>query len=37
MIEKAHPTNERFDWGRGQNVTKRNKFINGKLVPLNNY
>jgi hypothetical protein len=37
MIEKAHPTNERFDWGRGQGITKRNKFINGKLVPLNNY
>lgn len=32
--EKAHPTDGRLDWGRGQNVTKRNKFIDGKLVKI---
>lgn len=34
MIEKAHPTDGRFDWGRGQGVTKRNKYVGGKLYPL---
>ena len=34
IIEKAHPTDGNFDWGRFQGVTRRNKFINGKLVPI---
>lgn len=34
MIEKAHPTNGRFDWGRFQGVTRLNRFENGKLVPI---
>ena len=31
LIEKAHPTDGCLDWGRGQNVTVYNKFIDGKL------
>lgn len=34
LIEKAHPTNGNFNWGRFQGVTKRNRFIDGKLVPI---
>jgi hypothetical protein len=34
MIEKAHPTDGHFDWGRFQLVSKRNKFKGGKLVPI---
>jgi hypothetical protein len=34
ICEKAHPTDGSLDWGRGQNVTKRNKFIDGKLVKI---
>jgi len=34
MIEKAHPTDGNLNWGRFQGVTKRNKFKNGKLVPI---
>lgn len=34
MIEKADSINGCFYWGRGQNVTKYNKFINGKVVPI---
>lgn len=34
MIEKAHPTNGHLDWGRFQSVTKRNRFVDGYLVPL---
>lgn len=34
LCEKAHPTNANFDWGRFQRVSKRNKFINGKLVKI---
>jgi len=33
LIEKAHPTDGKLDWGRGQCVTKSFKFKNGKLVP----
>jgi hypothetical protein len=33
LLEKAHPTDGHLDWGRGQNMTKRYKFKNGKLVP----
>ena len=34
ILEKAHPTDGHLNWGRFQSVTKRNKFKNGKLVPL---
>lgn len=34
LYEKAHPTDGRLDWGRFQAVTKSNKFIDGKLVPI---
>lgn len=34
LIEKAHPTDPNLDWGRGQDVTKKCKFIEGKLVPI---
>lgn len=34
LIEKADPTNPRLNWGRGQAVTKRNRFENGKLTPI---
>lgn len=32
MIEKAHPTNNKLNWGRFQGVSRKNKFKNGKLV-----
>jgi len=32
---KAHPTDGRLNWGRGQGTSKYNKFIDGKLVPIN--
>jgi hypothetical protein len=34
MIERAHPTHERFDWGRYQEVSRENKFVRGELVPI---
>lgn len=34
LIEKADPTNGHLDWGRFQSVTKRNRFVDGYLVPL---
>lgn len=34
MSERAHPTDGNFNWGRGQQVSKRNKFKNGKLIPI---
>lgn len=33
LFERAHPTDSNFDWGRCQQVSKHNKFKNGKLVP----
>lgn len=35
ICEKAHPTNGSLNWGRGQKVTERNKFVDGKLIPIN--
>jgi hypothetical protein len=32
MIERAHPTDAKLDWGRFQGVTRTCKFKNGKLV-----
>ena len=34
LIEKAHPTDGRLNWGRFQGVSRRNEFVRGKLVPL---
>lgn len=34
MIEKAHPTDGAFDWGRFQGVSRRHRFEDGKLIPL---
>ena len=34
MCEKAHPTNGNLNWGRYQGVTKRNKFVDGKLISI---
>lgn len=34
LCEKAHPTDPSLDWGRGQWVTRRNRFENGELVPI---
>lgn len=34
LIEKAHATNGKLDWGRFQGVSRRNRFVDGKLVPL---
>jgi len=33
ILEKAHPTDASFDWGRGQDVTKKFRFVKGKLIP----
>jgi hypothetical protein len=34
LMEKAHNSDPRFDWGRFQYVTKYNRFVDGKLVPI---
>lgn len=34
LVEKAHPTDPAFDWGRFQAVSRYNEFRDGKLVPL---
>ena len=34
ISEKAHPTCGSLNWGRGQRVSQRNKFINGELKPI---
>ncbi len=34
ICEKAHPTNGSLEWGRGQRVTERNRFEDGKLIPI---
>lgn len=34
LIERAHPSDGKFNWGRFQGVTKTNKFKNGKLIPI---
>ena len=32
--ERAHAHDGRLDWGRFQRITKRNRFENGMLVPI---
>lgn len=34
LVEAAHPTDGRFRWGRGQDITKRYRWKNGKLIPI---
>ena len=34
FCETVHPTNPYFDWGVNQNVTKRFRFKDGRLEPL---
>ncbi len=34
LIEKADPTDPNLDWGRFQGVSRRNKFVDGELVPI---
>lgn len=34
MVVKAHPTDGKFNWGRLTQIHKRNKFIDGKLIPI---
>lgn len=34
LLERAHPTDPNFDWGRYQRVSARYKFKDGKPVPL---
>jgi hypothetical protein len=34
ILERAHPTDGRLNWGRFQRVSARHKFEDGKLVPL---
>jgi hypothetical protein len=34
LCERAHPTDGGFNWGRFQGVTRKNRFVNGKLVPI---
>lgn len=35
LVEKAHPTKLKYDWGRGQDVTKTCKFEKGKIIEIN--
>ena len=34
LVEKAHPTDGNFNWGRFQGVTRKHRFENGRLHPL---
>jgi len=34
MIEKGHPTDPTLNWGRFQGVTRKNRFVRGKLVRI---
>lgn len=34
IIEKAHPTDGSYNWGRFQGVSRNNKFRSGRLVPI---
>ena len=35
LWEKAHPTESSFNWGRFHGISKENKFIEGKLIRIN--
>lgn len=34
LLERAHPTDPSKNWGRFQDVSKRHRYKNGKLVKL---
>ncbi len=34
LIERAHPSDSRLNWGRRQGVTKQHKFIDGELIRI---
>ncbi len=34
IIEKAHPTNSKLNWGRFQEVTKSYEFVDGELKKI---
>lgn len=34
LIERAHPTDPSLNWGRSQGVTRRNRFVDGRAVPI---
>jgi hypothetical protein len=34
LVERAHPTDSAYDWGRFQAVSRYNEFRDGRLVPL---
>lgn len=34
LIERAHPTDDRLNWGRFQRVSIRHRFHDGGLVPV---
>jgi hypothetical protein len=34
LIEKAHPTDGNLTWGRFQGVSRNNRFVKGKLIPI---
>lgn len=34
IIDRAHPTDGNFSWGRFQGVSRNHKFVDGKLVPI---
>ncbi len=37
LSERAHPTDPRLNWGRFQGVTRRHRFVDGKLAPIKDY
>lgn len=34
LMERAHPTNPEYNWGRFQGVTRKCRFEDGRLIPL---
>jgi hypothetical protein len=34
LCERAHPTDGKLNWGRGQRVSQRHKFVDGKLIKI---
>ena len=34
LLERAHPTNSNYNWGRFQRVTQTHRFRNDTLVPI---
>lgn len=34
LVERAHPTDAGLNFGRWQNVSKDNKFVDGVLIPI---